>query len=166
MIENARLVGVYCRTSTSDQNIEQQRKQLVDYCKTNNLEFRSYLDKAQSGRIKDRPQWSRLLRDCENGKVSTILVLKLDRITRRLEYAIEFYSWFIEHDDISLTSLYDSIDLRSPDGYFIFMLKSLLSERELQEFAYRRDIGIERAKLEGKYTGRKLGSKNKKKARA
>ena len=154
------MIGLYCRVSTDEQNIVQQRELLVKHCNEKKWQFRTYGDSGTSGSISDRPQWNQLLKDCEKGSIDTIMVVKVDRITRELKYAIWFYDWLQEHP-VKLISLYDSIDLDTPDGYFNFMFQCLLSERELLILRWRSKIGIERAKKEGKYKGRKLGAKNK-----
>jgi DNA invertase Pin-like site-specific DNA recombinase len=146
-------ICIYCRVSTDDQNIDQQRALLVEYCNTNNHIFRSYMDEAVSGKIEDRPQWQKLIVDCERGEFEAILVVKADRITRTLKYALWFYDWLQAHKNVRLISLYDSINFDTPDGYFVFMLNCLLSERELLVNQWRMRIGIERAKKEGKYKG-------------
>jgi site-specific DNA recombinase len=152
-------VAIYVRCSTDEQNIGQQRELLVKYCNEKSFQYRTYSDEAISGSISERPEWQRLLRDWE--LFDAILVVKIDRITRSLKYAIEFWDWLQAHPQITLISLYDSIDLKTPDGYFTFMLNCLLSERELLINRWRGRIGIERAKKEGKYKGRVKGSKNK-----
>ncbi len=59
----------------------------------------------------------------------------------------------IAHPEVKLVSIYDSVDLQTPDGYFTFMLTCLLSEREILINKWRSRIGIERAKKEGQYRG-------------
>jgi site-specific DNA recombinase len=146
-------VAIYCRVSTDEQNVQQQRDLLVKYCNEKDYKFRSYMDSGVSGSISDRLQWQQLLKDLENKEFDILLVTKVDRITRSLKYAVWFYEWLQANTHIKFISLYDSIDLTTPDGYFNFMLQCLLSERELQINKWRSRIGIERAKLEGKYKG-------------
>ena len=159
------IYAIYARVSTDEQNIEQQEAILLKFCKEKGYKFRTYSDEAVSGKVSDRPEWNRLINDCEKGKFNGIVVLKLDRITRSLEYAIEFFKWYEKIREkkpgFNLISMYDNVSMDTPDGYFTFMLKCLLSEYELIQLDFRRQIGIERAKKEGKYKGRKPGSKNK-----
>lgn len=154
------MIAIYTRVSTDDQNINQQRDLLVEYCKKNNFLFRSFQDEAVSGKLIDRPEWIRLLKACENKEFDTILVTKYDRITRNLKYSIEFLEWLQMHN-IKLISLYDGVFEFTPDQIFMFKMKCLLSEHELEVTKWRSRIGIERAKKEGKYKGRVKGSKNK-----
>lgn len=153
------MIALYCRVSTDDQNIGQQRDLLVDYCKRNNLQYRTFIDSAISGKLIDRPDWNKLLKACENKEFDTILVTKYDRITRNLKYSIEFLEW-LQINNIKLISLFDGVFEFTPDQIFMFKMKCLLSEHELEVTKWRSRIGIERAKKEGKYLGRKKGSKN------
>lgn len=157
------MIGLYARVSTDDQNVKQQVSYLRDYCLKNNHTYRSYIDDGVSGELSDRPAWQKLLKDCENNKINTILVVKFDRITRDLKYAIEFLGWLSQHS-VKLVSIFDGGEfVSSPDQVFSFKLKCLMSEHELAVLRWRSRMGIERAKKEGKYKGRKKGSKNVKK---
>ena len=146
-------VALYARVSTDEQNIDQQRDLLVRYCKERDWQYRSFMDAAMKGSMSDGPGWQDLLREAEKDGFDAIVVVKTDRITRSLEYAVWFYDWLIAHPTIKLVSIYDSMDLQTPDGYFTLMLNCLLSEREILINKWRSRIGIERAKKEGKYRG-------------
>jgi len=154
------MFALYARVSTDDQNIEQQVKVLKDYAKAKGFNVRTYQDYAISGRISERPQWQKLLRDIEKGEFEGVIVTKYDRITRDLKYSIEFLEWF-QPKEIRLISIYDGEFNNTPDAVFTFKLKCLLSEHELQQTKWRSKIGIARAKAEGKYKGRKKGAKNR-----
>jgi DNA invertase Pin-like site-specific DNA recombinase len=57
-----------------------------------------------SGSISDRPGWQDLLREAEKNGFDAIVVVKTDRITRSLKYAVCFYDWLIAHPAIKLVS--------------------------------------------------------------
>jgi len=155
------IYGIYARVSTEDQNVEQQVKILKDYAKKNNLYIRTYQDFGVSGKVSDRPGWNCLLKDIGKGKIKGLIVSKYDRITRELKYAIKFLEFWDKHK-FKLLSIYDGEFMGTPDHIFSFKLKCLLSEYELQQLRWRSRIGIDRAMQQGKYKGRKKGSKNKK----
>ena len=111
---------------------------------------RTFMEAEMSGSTGDRPGWQDLFRETEKGGFNAIVAVKTDRIKRSLKYAVWFYDWLIAHPTIKLVSIYDSVDLQRPDGYFTFMLNCLLSEREILINKWRSRIGIERAKKEGK----------------
>jgi site-specific DNA recombinase len=155
------VLGLYARVSTDEQNIKQQVAVLKDYAARNEHEYRIYSDFGVSRSQESRPSWDKLIKDCEEKRINGILVLKLDRITGSLNYGVRFWEW-LKTNDIKLYTIYEGVfDYNSGDNYFVFMLKILLSEKELMDLRYRSRIGIERAKKEGKYKGRVKGSKNK-----
>ena len=163
-IKMSDLYGIYARVSTDDQNVEQQIQLLKDYAKRNKILIRTYNDFDVSGitiPINERPAGKLLLKDLENGKIKGIIVSKWDRITRTLRHGIDFLDYWDIHK-FKWLSIYDGEFLGTPDHIFTFKLKCLLSEHEINQLKWRSQIGIERAKLEGKYKGRKKGAKGKK----
>lgn len=146
-------VAIYCRVSTDDQHIDQQREMLVDWCNRYEHTYRTYKDENQSGKISDRPEWQRLLSDVNKEGFNAILVTKWDRITRDPKYGREFLDWLkpLHDTGFRLLSIFDGDFDFSPDKVFQFHLKCLLSEYELTVLKWRSRIGIERAKKEGKY---------------
>ncbi|WP_107839480.1 recombinase family protein [Metasolibacillus meyeri] len=81
-------VGIYIRVSTEEQanegySISAQRERLKAFCSAQGWnEYKFYVDEGISGRNTKRPQLKRLLTDIKNGHVKTLLVYRLDRLTR------------------------------------------------------------------------------------
>lgn len=146
-------VAIYCRVSTDEQNIKQQKDYIIEWCNKNNHTYRSYMDENQSGKISDRPEWNQLQKDVDKGEFQGIVVSKWDRITRDLLYGCQFLDWMKPkyEQGFKLYSVFDGDFDYTPDKVFQFKLKCLLAEYELSQNAWRRDIGIARAKKEGKY---------------
>lgn len=155
--------GIYARVSTDDQNIEQSIVMLKNYAKALGLNIRTYNDFDISGTIPifERPEGSKLINDLASGKLQGMIVPKWDRITRVLKHGIEFLEFWNIHK-FKLRSIYEGEYDGSPNKEFIFKQLCLISEYELKQLKWRSQIGIERAKQEGKYKGRLTGSKNKK----
>ncbi len=156
------LYGIYARVSTDDQNIDQQIKLLKDYAKNQNINIRTYNDFDISSKIPidKRPQGNKLIKDLASGKLNGMIVPKWDRITRVLRDGIDFIEFWNKYR-FRLLSVYEGEYDGSPNKEFIFKQLCLISEYELKQLRWRSQIGIERAKLEGKYKGREKGSKNK-----
>ena len=156
------LIGNYSRVSTDDQNIKQQNDLLIQQCRNNNQKYRSYTDFDVSGKVPifDRESGKKLVQDLIKGNVQGIRVTKWDRITRNLQHGLDWLKFWEEHK-FKWYSIYEGEFLGTPDQKFSFKLKCLLAEFELDQLEWRRNIGIERAKAEGKYKGRVKGSKNK-----
>ena len=85
-------VGIYCRLSIEDKNkavsddsqsIRNQKAMLRDYCIERGWEiYDIYADDGFSGIDRTRPAFSRLLRDCEQGKISIVLCKDQSRFSR------------------------------------------------------------------------------------
>ncbi len=85
-------VGIYCRLSIEDKNklktddsqsIRNQKSMLRDYCRERDWEiYDIYCDDGYSGVDRNRPEFKRLLCDCENGKINIVLCKDQSRFSR------------------------------------------------------------------------------------
>ena len=85
-------VGIYCRLSIEDKNklktddsqsIQNQKAMLRDYCHERDWEiYDIYCDDGYSGIDRTRPAFNRLLHDCEQGKINTVLCKDQSRFSR------------------------------------------------------------------------------------
>lgn len=85
-------VGIYCRLSIEDKNklktddsqsIQNQKSMLRDYCRERDWEiYDIYCDDGYSGIDRSRPDFNRLLRDCESGKINIVLCKDQSRFSR------------------------------------------------------------------------------------
>ena len=101
-----RLVAIYARKSritNKGDSIGVQFKQSADYA-INQLslpedyDFTRYEDKGLSGYYSDRPDFQRLLRDIEMGKIKAVACYKLDRISRKTSDLMRLLEYFERHD--------------------------------------------------------------------
>lgn len=90
----------YVRCSTQIQaedgaSIEIQHRKIDEFCKDKGYALsKTYEDKGFSGAIKDRPGLVQLIRDCEAGKISRVVIYKYDRLARELSISIWIQSVF------------------------------------------------------------------------
>ena len=79
-------VALYCRTAnggSTDKGIEVQRNNLRDFVMKQGFEiFYEYIDNGYNGNTFDRPEFMRMENDINMGKIDTIIVRCIDRITR------------------------------------------------------------------------------------
>lgn len=85
-------VGIYCRLSIEDKNksscddsqsIQNQKNMLRDYCHEREWEiYDIYCDDGYSGIDRTRPDFNRLLADCEKGKIDIVLCKDQSRFSR------------------------------------------------------------------------------------
>lgn len=125
-----------------------------------------YEDKGISGRIsfQDRPAGKKLLEDIRRGRISSVVVLRLDRLGRSTQNMLEIISEISLNHKVPITSLNEGIttlDSKGNQTPMTGLLINILSS--LSEFFYHQNrektmSGIERAKSLGQYPGRKVGS--------
>jgi len=111
-----------------------------------------YDDGGFSGGTMDRPALKRLMADVDAGRVDTIVVYKLDRLSRSLVQFGRVHE-FLEKRGVALVSVTESINTKSPHGRM--MVNVLLSfaqyERELVGERTRDKLQAQRRR--GKFTG-------------
>ena len=85
-------VAIYCRLSIEDQDksgndasasIQNQKSMLRSYCRERDWEiFDFYVDDGYSGIDRNRPEFNRMLRDCEARKIDIVLCKDQSRLSR------------------------------------------------------------------------------------
>ena len=80
------MIACYCRVSTSRQKTDSQVNEIKKWLEAHGYDEKQvewYIDK-ESGKTLNRSEFNRLQKDIFSGKVKTVVVWKLDRISRRL----------------------------------------------------------------------------------
>ena len=152
-------VAIYCRVSTIEQNPENQKLQLVDYCDRLGYDYKVFEEKESTR--KTRPVKYSLFQELRQKKFDGVVVWKLDRWARSTQELVteinELYS-----KDVMFISLKENIDLSTPTGKLQFHIISAFAEFERDLIKERTLAGLERAKKQGKVLGRPKGSKDRK----
>lgn len=149
------LIG-YARTSTKDQeySLEAQIQRLEESgCEKHYKEQVSSVDAK-------REQLEAALEFMREGDV--LVVTKLDRLARSVANTVEIQK-ALEKKNAGLKILDMDIDTTTPTGKLQFNLLAAIAQFEREVMLERQRVGIEKAKTEGKYKGRKSISEEKKK---
>lgn len=151
-------VAAYVRVSTAGQNPESQKKALQNFAlvKFNNRDVVWFEDKA-TGNHTDRPGFASLQSAIFKGEIDTVMVYKLDRISRKLQDGVAVLGKWVD-DGIRVVSVSQQIDFDGPLGKMFASVMFAVAEMEQQLRKDRQADGIEVAKAEGKYKGRKAGT--------
>jgi site-specific DNA recombinase len=120
--------AIYTRVSTDRQSIEgysleAQHDKLIQYIETNKGElFKTYTDPGISAKNLKRPAVQEMISDLKNGLFDTLLVHKLDRLTRNISDLYDLVELFNKHG-IKVISHSENIDTSSPMGrMFVYVL--------------------------------------------
>lgn len=141
------MIKYYVRVSTIEQKLD---RQLLAYDKADLI----YSDKV-SGKDKERPQLKIMLEDLKENDI--VVVKSLDRLSRSTMDLLSITKE-IENKGATLKVLDKDIDTSTPIGKFFLTIIGAVAELERENILQRVKEGVEIAKSEGKYKGRKKGS--------
>lgn len=136
----------YVRCSTVEQNEARQLKMMEEQ----NAE-KVFVDKA-SGKNTEREEFKAMMAFVRTGDV--VIVESISRIARNTRDLLSIISELTEKG-VEFVSLKESIDTATPQGRFMLTVFGALAELERENILERQREGIEIAKSEGKYKGRK-----------
>ena len=150
----ANLAAIYARVSTNEQTTLNQITELEALAAQRGLTvFRSYEDTGYSGKNDRRPQFQAMLKDAVAGRFSVLLAWHIDRLGRSLVDVVNTVQT-IQAANVELILQQQSIDTTTPVGKAMISMCAVFAELELSMMKERQRIGIQRAKLQGKYKGR------------
>jgi DNA invertase Pin-like site-specific DNA recombinase len=161
-------IGVYVRVSSQGQKLDSQEAEILRWLEANGFDVSAvewYRDAGHSGKSLRRPDFERLQADVFAGRVRTVVVWKLDRLSRRLRDGVNLLADWCERG-VRVVVVSQQIDLSGVVGRMLAAVMLGLAEIELEHRAERQAAGIRVAKTKGKYRGRKPGTTKGKPARA
>lgn len=136
----------YLRVSTEEQNEARQREALSGF----DIE-RWFMDKL-SGKNTDRPAFKTMLEFVREG--DEVYVSELSRLSRSLKDLLETIE-YLDSRNVKIISCKENIDTSSATGRCMIQLVGVFNEFERSIIHERTMAGIEIAKAQGKYKGRK-----------
>lgn len=136
----------YIRVSTEQQETARQQKIMCDY------QVARIFSEKISGAKKDRPQLKAMLDYVREG--DTLYVESISRLGRSTKDLLNIIDTLNEKG-VTLISHKENIDTDTPTGKSMLTVFAALSQLEREQLKLRQREGIEIAKMQGKYTGRK-----------
>jgi len=150
-------IALYARTSTFNQNTENQIMLLKEYAKQNDVCYDLYQEKESTR--KTRPVKQELLTKLRAGIYDTCVIVKLDRWARSsTELLMEIEE--LTKKGVNFISIKDNLDFNTATGRLHLAILSAFAEFERSIISDRTKIGCQRAKMQGKILGRPVGRKD------
>ena len=151
----AKQTACYVRVSTTDQKkgLASQKKALKDYADNHGLSNVVWYEDKVSGGSLDRPAFAKLQKAVFNGEIETILVWKLDRVSRSLKDGIVTLTDWVERG-VRVISVTQLIDMHGPTGRLIATVLFAVSEMEREGIRENTRRGLMAAKARGVKLGR------------
>ncbi len=148
MNEEKKIAGIYIRVSTEDQaregfSLPEQEKRLKAMCEYKGYEiYKVYKDAGISAKTGNhRPAFEELKEDIKSKKCNTIVVLKLDRLTRSV-YDWENIMKFLEENNAYLDCANDDINTTNANGRMVARLLTTVSQNEIERTSERTKVGL------------------------
>ena len=147
--------AVYLRCSSTSQTTDSQRFELEQYLANQVIcgPVEWFEDAAVSGKDLDRPALGRLHRQIVDGMVDTVVLWRLDRLSRSIVDGIKLLAVWTERN-IRIVVVTQNIDLSGPVGRMVASLLLGVAELEKQGLRERQAAGIAAARARGVKFGR------------
>ena len=137
----------YCRVSTAEQNVARQEELMQEL----NVE-KVYIDKASGKSTAQREALREMLSYLREGDV--LIVSEISRLARNTRDLLEIVD-ILQKKGVQFVSKKEAIDTSTPQGRFMLTVFGAQAELERAYILQRQREGIEIAKREGIYLGRK-----------
>jgi DNA invertase Pin-like site-specific DNA recombinase len=152
-------IAAYIRVSTYDQKTESQREEIARWLKNHGIDPESiqWFEDKETGKTLHRPAFLDLQRAVFDGKVKTVLVWKLDRLSRKMLDGITTKRIWL-NQGIGIISITQHLDLTGPTGLLTADILFAIAEFQLSTMKENQAASIAAAKARGVYKGRKKGT--------
>ena len=162
------MIACYCRVSSQRQKNDSQRAEIKRWLDANGIAPGSaveWFEDKETGKTLKRQAFDRLQEEIFHGRIKTVVVWKLDRLSRRLRDGLNLLADWCERG-VRVVSITQQIDLSGAVGRMIAAVLLGLAEVELEYRHERQAAGIRVARSRGVYKGRRQGTTRAKPARA
>ena len=153
-------VSIYLRVSSKRQDTRSQIPDLKRWADAQDDPIRWFQDK-QSGTTMDRPGWHDLEKAIRSGKISQVVVWRLDRLGRTASGLTALFDELRERK-VNLVSIKDGLDLSTSAGRLMANVLASVAQYESEVRGERVRAGQAVAKANGKkWGGSKAGVRKK-----
>ena len=140
-------VAIYVRVSTTSQaeegySIDEQIAKLKSYCDIKDWTlYKVYKDAGFSGSNIKRPGLQSLIADAKNKHFDTVLVYKLDRLSRSQKDTLYLIEEVFNKQDIAFFSLQENFDTSTAFGKAMIGLLAVFAQLEREQIKERMQLG-------------------------
>lgn len=152
-------VAIYVRVSTQEQAVEgysiaEQIDRLTKYCEAHSWRiYKVYTDPGFSGGNISRPSLQDLFYDCKRQCFDTVLVYKLDRLSRSQKDTLYIIEDIFLANHVDFISMSENFDTSTPFGRAMIGILSVFAQLEREQIKERMAMGREGRAKQGKWHG-------------
>lgn len=153
------MIAAYVRVSSRGQKDDSQRAEIQKWLGANGIDRKqvTWYANRESGRTLKRPEFDRMQGDIFDGKINTVILWKLDRLSRRLRDGVNILADWAERG-LKVAVVSQQLEFNGSVGRMIAALLLGLAEIEWEFRKERQQAGIAVARKKGVYKGRKPGT--------
>jgi site-specific DNA recombinase len=152
-------VALYFRVSTDEQvdqgySLENQKDRLIAFAKSQGWdEYQLYMDDGYTGTNMDRPGLKRMVRHIEEKQVTAVVVLKLDRLSRKQKDALYLLEDVFDKNNVIFKSATEPFDTSTPLGKAMIGVLAVFAQLERDMIVERTTAGRRQRVSQGKWHG-------------
>lgn len=151
-------VALYIRVSTMDQvegySLDVQRERLTAFCTAQGWDdVTVYMDDGESGTNMDRPGLKRMIRHIEEKKINAVIVLKLDRLSRKQKDVLYLLEEVFDKNGVVFKSATEPFDTSSSLGKAMIGILAVFAQLERDMIVERTTTGKRQRISGGKWGG-------------
>lgn len=152
------VTAIYQRASDEKQDIdgvsiETQQDTIDKFIKYKGYQnLKIYTEIKSARQIKGRLKLQQLIKDIKDGRISRVVVYKLDRLTRSLRDLMNILHVF-EENECELHSTYENIDTSSPSGRMLVQVLGMIAEWESANTSMRVSQAMQYRASQGYWQG-------------
>ena len=142
-------VAIYVRVSTQEQAVEgysisEQIDRLTKFCEAHSWKlYKVYTDPGFSGGNMNRPSLQKLFADCTQKRFDTVLVYKLDRLSRSQKDTLYIIEDLFLTNHVDFISMSENFDTSTPFGRAMIGILSVFAQLEREQIKERMAMGRE-----------------------
>jgi site-specific DNA recombinase len=161
-----RIVALYVRVSTDEQaeveegSLKNQQENLKRWVQGENLKhngswgqiYEIYIDDGYSAKSLQRPQLKRMLQDITKGKIDTVLITEVSRLSRNVRDWIDLRDFFDKHN-VAFITLRQNFDTSNAMGRAMLSFAIQFAQLEREQTAERVKVSAQARAMRGLWTG-------------
>lgn len=156
--EKKRAVG-YTRVSTDEQaregvSLENQENKIRAYAESQEWELvKIYREEGYSGKVINRPELNKMLSDIKEGDIDTVLVYKVDRLTRKQKDLWHLLEDVFDPAGVGFKSVIEPFDTTTAQGKAFLGMLGVFAQLERDTIAERTKDSLALKTEKGEYLG-------------
>lgn len=157
---STKITALYCRLSRDDElegesnSIKTQKKILMKYAQDNgfeNCEF--FIDDGISGTTFNRPDFQRMIADCEEKKIGTVIVKDMSRFGRNYLEVGYYTEIFFPENNIRFIAVNDGVDSTKENDDFT-PFRNIINEWYAKDISKKIKSSLKAKGMSGKHISR------------